>query len=74
MIVYKVDQPDLPFLVDALLSSNQFDSGDEALYDLATRVKGPSGSLPLTEDMLRERPSGRRWRLAITQDTGRWAS
>jgi putative YjhG/YagF family dehydratase len=41
-----------------LLSSNAFDAGDAALYDVATHVKGPSGSLPLTEDMLRERPSG----------------
>ena len=41
-----------------LLSSNGFDAGDAALYDVATHVKGPSGSLPLTEDMLRERPSG----------------
>ena len=40
------------------VSSNGFDAGDAALYDIATHVKGPSGSLPLTEDMLRERPSG----------------
>ena len=36
----------------------QFDSTDPALFDIATRVPGPSGSLPLTEEMLRERPSG----------------
>ncbi len=36
----------------------QFDSTDPALFDIATRVAGPSGALPLTEQMLRERPSG----------------
>jgi putative YjhG/YagF family dehydratase len=37
---------------------NSFDSGGPELYDIATRVPGPSGTLPLTEAMLRERPSG----------------
>jgi putative YjhG/YagF family dehydratase len=37
---------------------NLFDSTDAALYDIATRVPGPAGSLPLTEQWLRERPSG----------------
>lgn len=36
----------------------QFDSSDPALFDIATRAPGPAGSLPLTEQMLRERPSG----------------
>lgn len=36
----------------------QFDSTDPALFDIATRAPGPSGALPLTEQMLRERPSG----------------
>ena len=40
------------------VSINPFDSTDPALYDIATRVAGPAGSLPLTEQMLRERPSG----------------
>jgi xylonate dehydratase len=40
------------------VSSNHFDSTDPALFDIATRVAGPAGSLPLTEQMLRERPSG----------------
>ena len=35
-----------------------FDSDDPSLFDIATRAPGPPGSLPLTEDMLRERPSG----------------
>jgi xylonate dehydratase len=40
------------------VSANQFDSADATLYDVATRVPGPSGALPLTESWLRERPSG----------------
>jgi xylonate dehydratase len=40
------------------VSANQFDSTDATLYDVATRVPGPSGALPLTESWLRERPSG----------------
>ena len=40
------------------MSANPFDSGDRALFDVATRVPGPTGSLPFTADMLRERPSG----------------
>jgi putative YjhG/YagF family dehydratase len=40
------------------LAFKQFDSNDEALFDIATRVPGPAGSLPLTPQMLRERPSG----------------
>lgn len=38
--------------------TNQFSSEDPSLFDIATRVAGPSGSLPFTEGMLRERPSG----------------
>jgi putative YjhG/YagF family dehydratase len=40
------------------VTANTFDSPDPALLDVATRVTGPAGSLPLTEEMLRERPSG----------------
>lgn len=43
---------------DVPLSCNHFDSTDSALFDIATRVAGPTGSLPLTEELLRERPSG----------------
>ena len=35
-----------------------FDSKSGPLYDIHTRVKGPRGILPITETMLRERPSG----------------
>ncbi len=37
---------------------NQFDSQDASLFDIATHVAGPTGSLPLTPEMLRDRPSG----------------
>jgi putative YjhG/YagF family dehydratase len=40
------------------LSSNQFDIHDPSLFDIATHVAGPVGALPLTEEMLRTRPSG----------------
>ena len=36
---------------------NSFDS-DPALFDVPSRAPGPVGSLPLTAEMLRERPSG----------------
>ncbi len=35
-----------------------FDSDNPALYDVPTHAPGPPGSLPLTAEMLRERPSG----------------
>jgi xylonate dehydratase len=38
--------------------SNPFDSSDPSLLDVATHAAGQAGSLPLTEQMLRERPSG----------------
>jgi putative YjhG/YagF family dehydratase len=40
------------------MPTNSFDSSDPALYDIRTHAAGPSGSLPLTAEMLRERPSG----------------
>ena len=43
------------------------DSGPEN-YDIRTRVPGPRGTLPLTEEMLRERPSGDLF--GWTQNTG----
>ena len=44
------------------------DSGDLSLFDVATRAAGPQGSLPLTETMLLERPSGDIF--GLTQDAG----
>jgi putative YjhG/YagF family dehydratase len=40
------------------VTRNQFDTDDPGLFDVLTHAPGPSGSLPLTEDMLRELPSG----------------
>lgn len=40
------------------MTANQFDTADPTLYDIATHVPGPTGSLPLTEAFLKERPSG----------------
>ena len=37
---------------------NPFDSEDPRLFDVSTRGAGPAGTLPLTAEMLRERPSG----------------
>ena len=38
--------------------ADRFDSDDPALFEVPTRAPGPSGSLPLTAEMLRDRPSG----------------
>jgi putative YjhG/YagF family dehydratase len=38
--------------------SNPFDADDPRLFDISTRAKGPAGALPLTPQMLRDRPSG----------------
>ena len=40
------------------MSSNPFDSDDARLFEISTRARGPAGVLPLTAEMLRERPSG----------------
>jgi putative YjhG/YagF family dehydratase len=40
------------------VTPNPFDSQDPALFDVSTHAPGPAGSLPLTAEMLRERPSG----------------
>ncbi len=44
------------------------DTGITSLYDVKTRAAGPSGSLPLTEKMLLEQPSGDIF--GLTQDAG----
>jgi len=44
------------------------DSGDVALYDVPTHAPGPEGKLPLTAEMLRQRPSGDAF--GMTQDAG----
>ncbi len=40
------------------MSRNSIDSDDPALYDIRTHAPGPSGSLPLTVELLSGRPSG----------------
>lgn len=40
------------------VTNNLFDTDDPALTDVRTHAAGPSGSLPFTASMLRERPSG----------------
>ena len=40
------------------MSDPLFDSSDPAILDVKTKAVGPLGSLPLTETMLREWPSG----------------
>ena len=40
------------------MATNPFDSADPRLFDVSTRAPGPTGALPLTPQMLRERPSG----------------
>jgi putative YjhG/YagF family dehydratase len=43
----------MPFALSQLL-----DSGDPSLYDVRSKVPGPRGSLPITPEMLIQRPSG----------------
>jgi xylonate dehydratase len=40
------------------MALNLFASDDPRLFSMSTRVRGPEGALPLTAEMLRERPSG----------------
>jgi len=40
------------------MTQNLFDSRDSSLYDVPTHAAGPAGSLPLTDSMLRNLPSG----------------
>ncbi len=40
------------------MPSNPFNSDDPRLFEISTRARGPAGALPLTAEMLRERPSG----------------
>src|SRR6266550_6926753 len=44
------------------------DSGDPGIYTLRSRAPGPSGSLPLTEEMLLQAPSGDLF--GLSQDAG----
>src|SRR3954463_4533847 len=42
----------------ASLDSNPLLDSDPAVFDIITRAEGPGGKLPLTEELLREAPSG----------------
>lgn len=48
--------------------TNPFDSADPTLYDVPARAPGPTGSLPLTPQLLKEWPSGHLF--GWTQNTG----
>src|ERR1043165_2637172 len=47
---------------------NLLDSGDPSLYDVRSKAPGPQGALPITPEMLLQRPSGDLFGLA--QDAG----
>ncbi len=51
-----------------IMSSDILVSGNEKIYELKTKAVGPVGRLPLTEEMLRERPSGDIF--GLSQDAG----
>src|SRR4051794_36989637 len=38
--------------------NNLLDSADPSLYDIRSKAPGPQGSLPITPEMLLQRPSG----------------
>ncbi|MCH8924412.1 MAG: dihydroxy-acid dehydratase, partial [Planctomycetes bacterium] len=44
------------------------ESGDPSLFEIETHAPGPAGSLPFTDEMLRERPSGDLF--GLTQNAG----
>ncbi len=54
--------------VDVLNPQTIFDSGDAQIFDVRTHAPGPSGSLPVTGEMLLEQPSGNLF--GLTQNAG----
>ena len=51
------------------MSQNFFDTeADDLLFDVPTKAAGPSGALPLTDEMLRTWPSGHLF--GMTQNAG----
>lgn len=54
--------------IDAVSFESLIDSGDTSLYEIQTTAPGPEGSLPLTEEMLRDSPSGDLF--ALSQNAG----
>jgi len=50
------------------LSGDLFSAAREDIYQIQTKATGPTGALPLTEEMLRDRPSGDIF--GLTQNAG----
>jgi putative YjhG/YagF family dehydratase len=50
------------------LSADIFSAAREDIFQIRTKASGPTGSLPLTEEMLRDRPSGDIF--GLTQNAG----
>ncbi len=48
----------MPRLYETIAPDSVLDSGADGLFDVRSKVPGPAGSLPLTAEMLLERPSG----------------
>ncbi len=53
---------------DAISFDVLMNTEDSSIYDIQTAAPGPEGSLPLTEEMLRESPSGDLF--ALSQNAG----
>ena len=53
---------------EAAGNAELLDAGDPSLFDVTTRGPGPRGKLPLTAEMLRQRPSGDAF--GMTEDAG----
>src|SRR5688572_20197990 len=49
-------------------SPDEFDSDSPDIYEIKTRASGPAGSLPLSEEMLLNQPSGNLF--GLTQNAG----
>ena len=55
-----------------IMVENIIDSGDNSIYDVRSKAPGPSGTLPLTSEMLLSRPSGDLFGWAMNVGMG-WA-
>jgi putative YjhG/YagF family dehydratase len=55
-----------------ITQGNVLDSGDSSIYDVRSKAPGPSGTLPLTAEMLLSRPSGDLFGWAMNAGMG-WA-
>ena len=50
------------------MSHDLFATENPAIYEVRTKAPGPAGALPLTAEMLRDRPSGDLF--GLTQNAG----